>query len=1223
MVLVLTMLLSPGGQIHALPGHALLSGDPTSIDAPRDAILLLDGPTVLDLYLATDPTELVRSPDAPRQPDHEGVPNTQDVELKLTAGEYRPRLSPAAILPNTPAAAIRARTLATLTSAVAERQAPAIAAVDQSGAILISTYDTATNALLISATQAQLDTLASAPGVLRVLPAPRLVPHLDEAAPLVGARAAETELGLKGRGVNIAIVDTGIDYTHCAFGAPGTPGAYGANDPNTVEPGSFPTGRVVGGYDFAGTLYGGGGGAAPDPDPLDENGHGTHVGSIAAGGCRISSVLDRGIAPEANIVALKIFGRNGSTSLITNALEWAIESNLGQPVPGTPARVDVLNMSLGNPWASETLGTLGAIGRATQAGIVIVASAGNSGPGGFLIGGPAADPDAIAVASTIASVQRGSRIRIWRGSVPEDIDAVPADDGLAPAARPPLRAPLVYMGRACDVDTSAGNVSGAVALIERGTCTFHEKLSHAQREGAVGAVVFDDGRGVTTMGSDLGRVSIPAYMISRADGLRLRDEGTGMEAELSSSFDGTFERTHLVDVMSNFSSRGPTRTGIMKPDISAPGSAIRAAAVGTANGSVTQSGTSMASPMVAGGAALVIESLRKDGLLRDPEAPGPGGPITLGAHEVAAMLINGADPAVWTSDNRTDERAPLAWAGAGRMDVRSSAGSRTLLTHEGTRARIDVGTESFSGFFGRSYPNQNVVRNLGPETRRYKAGIELPPEPGAGVTHLVDESVFELASGGSRVIDLDIVADAAFMSPYGLADGASAANGDGRLHEAEHDAWLVVTELGPDEEPLPGVSKVRMPIFFFGRPASSVTFVPDVLDYSGGDGAARVTAINDGGQAGQVELFTLLAEDGTERRVDPDSDVDLFGARVVTDGISGARRIELAIHTRGIRLSPYDAEPEVLIDIDQDGTAEWFAAMQDTDFLETIGSSQPGWSGRLVTTAEPVGAGPTQVHHTALLDVKARWVVLRLDAAALGYGPGQPIVFDTALTFAPRFGGSDDEVPDDGLSGTRLLDPLTFEHDGRGAIPTTDSIAVPSGDERTIVVQPGDPLAPDGGIVLALIPTNPTGDGDAVVLRPGIAAPTKTPGASATPSPTATSDPTAIASASPVPTATEAPTSTSEPTPNTTATSAPTTTPTSGSTPTTGPTVTSSATPSATTARPTAPATSVPFPTFFPTDEFPVGPTGTPSQVASPPTAPTATPVITRLYYLPLAVKRR
>ncbi len=1140
-------------------------------NGPRDAILILDGPTVLDLFLET-------------APDTQFAPSLRDDRL------------------------------ATHISTVAGRQAPAIAAVAQAGARVIATYDTAANALLVHATPAQLEALGRAPGVADVLPPPSLWPHLDVAAPLVGARAAQEDLGLDGAGVNIAILDTGIDYTHCAFGAPGTPGAYAANDPDVVEPDSFPFGRVVGGYDFAGTAYGGSGPALPDLDPLDENGHGTHVGSIAAGGCQVAPTLEPGIAKGANIVALKIFGEDGSTSLVASAIEWAIEANLGLPVAGTPARVDVMNLSVGNPWASDTLSALGAIRRATQVGIVVVASAGNSGPAGFLIGGPAADPDAIAVASTIAGGLYGSRIRVWRGSVPEDVEAVPADDGLAPVASPPLRAALVHMGRACDVDFTGGDVEGSVALIERGTCTFHEKLANAEAEGAVAAIVYDDGRGVTTMGSDLGRVRIPAYMISRADGLRLRDEPGIREAELNSSFDGSFERSHLVDVMSNFSSRGVTRRGDFKPDISAPGTAIRAAAIGTGKGSVTQSGTSMAAPMVAGGAAVVIQGLRRDGLLGTPI--GSGGPGALGAKQVAAILQNGAEPSVWTADNRTEVWAPLAWAGAGRMDVRRAAGNRTLLVHNSTEAKIDAGFESFNGDWGIIYSTHNTVTNLGSTARRYRAGIERPPGESAGVVHLVDERIMELGPGDSTTLLLDVTANSADLPPYTLAGGESASNGDGRLHEGEHDAWIVVTEVGPDGEPLLGGDVVRMPIYFFGRPASGVRLVPEVLDHSAPGGQALVTALNNnGGQPGQVELFTLLAEDGGDRDVGLGSDVDLFGARVVAGGAAGARRIEFAVHTLGARISPYDADPEVLIDANRDGTAEWIIGMEDTDYLETVGSSQPAWSGRLVTIVESVGPGPTQVHYPVGVDVRGRWLILKLDAAALGFGPGDPIVFDTALKFGPRFGGLTDEVPNGGILGMGLLAPLTFDHAGRGAVPDLDSVAVPSGEERSIMISNGDPAAPDGGLILALLPTNMTGEDDVRVLRPGIAIPTETPSATPVPAPSETALPTATTEPTPDPMSTPTLESTSEipddptvePTPDGTEG------PPSGTTPESTPEPTTEATSEATLEGPPV------SPTEGATPPQSSGPG--PSTSATP--IPSATPIVRRLYYLPLAVKRR
>jgi subtilisin family serine protease len=190
--------------------------------------------------------------------------------------------------------------------------------------------------------------------------------HLVKSVPHIRAPQVWQDHGVRGRGVVIAVIDTGIDYTHRALGRGFGPGF-----------------KVIGGYDFVNG----------DADPKDDNGHGTHVAGIAAG--NVAPVM--GVAPEAMLLAYKVLDDqgDGNASIILAGIERAIDPDGNGD---TSDRADVINMSLGGPRLSDDP-LIDAIERATAAGTVVSLSAGNSVYNGA-IGSPGAAPSGITVAAT-------------------------------------------------------------------------------------------------------------------------------------------------------------------------------------------------------------------------------------------------------------------------------------------------------------------------------------------------------------------------------------------------------------------------------------------------------------------------------------------------------------------------------------------------------------------------------------------------------------------------------------------------------------------------------------------------------------------------------------------------------------------------------------------------------------------------------------------------------
>ncbi len=132
--------------------------------------------------------------------------------------------------------------------------------------------------------------------------------------PFIGANKVWQSLGAQGQGMTVALVDTGIDYTHKDFGGSGDPADYANNDPNVIEPGTFPTKKVIGGYDFVGSNYDvvdddpTNDIPRPDSDPLDRDGHGTHTGGTCCG-IGVPGKIGPGVAPKVEDPRVQGLGR--------------------------------------------------------------------------------------------------------------------------------------------------------------------------------------------------------------------------------------------------------------------------------------------------------------------------------------------------------------------------------------------------------------------------------------------------------------------------------------------------------------------------------------------------------------------------------------------------------------------------------------------------------------------------------------------------------------------------------------------------------------------------------------------------------------------------------------------------------------------------------------------------------------------------------------------------
>src|SRR5207245_2921115 len=270
----------------------------------------------------------------------------------------------------------------------------------------------ALNAVVIAIDASRIQDVAALPGVRTIRPLINYQLDLSETVPYIGASAVQAA-GFDGSGIRVAVLDSGIDYTHAFFGGAGTAAAYTAaygtstSDPRTTTTdGLFPTAKVIGGFDFVGETWPTGA-LAPDPDPIGcgpaaiappcAGDHGTHVADIIAGN---DGGSHKGVAPGASLYAVKVcsaVATSCSGLALLEGMDFALDPNGDGDISDA---VDVVNMSLGASYGQFEDDLSESSANAVRSGIVVVASAGNSAERPSIAGSPAPMPELTSVALT-------------------------------------------------------------------------------------------------------------------------------------------------------------------------------------------------------------------------------------------------------------------------------------------------------------------------------------------------------------------------------------------------------------------------------------------------------------------------------------------------------------------------------------------------------------------------------------------------------------------------------------------------------------------------------------------------------------------------------------------------------------------------------------------------------------------------------------------------------
>jgi subtilisin family serine protease len=506
-------------------------------------------------------------------------------------------------------------------------------------------FDNLWNGLSIQIEQEDLARLNLIPGIKNIYPVVSIpipaeppaedVIELITALAMTGADIVQSELGYTGRGVRVGIIDTGIDYDHPDLGGDGTQRSNSWN---------FPTARVVAGWDFVGDNFGTTGIPVPDPYPDDCYGHGTHVAGIVGANGAI-----KGVAPEVTFGAYRVFGCVGSTysDIMIAAMERALYDGM-----------DIVSMSIGNRCQWPEYPTAAASDRLVNKGVVVVAAAGNdAGYGLYGSSAPGLGDKVISVASFDNTYQNLSAFTVSPDNTP--IGYISASG--APPAPVSGTFPMARTGTpsstadACSA-LPAGSLAGKIALIRRGTCTFYAKAINAMNAGAVGVVLYNNTTGyVSPTVAGTPPVTIPVVAITAADGVLINNRLAAGPVNLTWTNQAVSIPNPTGNLISSFSSYGLSPDLAVKPDIGAPGGIIRSTYPIELGSYTIMSGTSMATPHVAGAAALYLQA--------HPHTP---------SQIMRTVLQNSAEPHLWWGNPALGYLDNVHRQGAGMLRIDSA-----------------------------------------------------------------------------------------------------------------------------------------------------------------------------------------------------------------------------------------------------------------------------------------------------------------------------------------------------------------------------------------------------------------------------------------------------------------------------------------------------------------------------------------------------------------------
>jgi minor extracellular serine protease Vpr len=536
---------------------------------------------------------------------------------------------------------------------------------------VVTEYSVAYNGLGLKLNGASLKDINSGPGAVETGYSQTYQKAMSSSTGLINVQGLWDSLGGQanaGDGIKVGVIDSGIDQTHPFL------------QPNAgmVMPEGFPKGDVS--FTSKKVIVA----KVFNQDPWQTaqavESHGSHVSGTIAGKAGTMPTLGNnplsGVAPGAYLGNYNVFPgqvANAKSLFIAKAVEEAVADGM-----------DVLNLSLGGtPHKGADLLDM-TVNAATDAGVVVVISAGNSGPGNYTVGSPGTADKVITVAATTNSHTFASYLE--NAALEQGHTLATSGDGNGKVTEQ-LTGKLDVWSKYAGGDTlackaiSGKPLDGKIALIQRGFCNFSIKINNAAAAGATAVVIYQNSNSNPIPMATSG-VTVPAVMINKASG----DILSGLNDQNVTITYPPIEVVEQPNLLASFSSWGPTPNYTLKPDVAAPGVNIYSSVVG--GGYELYQGTSMAAPHVAGSAAVLLANSRAHNLGWGPA-------------EVKAALMATAHDATGVIDPLKD--------GAGIIDLSRAMNTPAMAFPSSLSFGLvrPVGNQTYEMTFSLSNPTQN------------------------------------------------------------------------------------------------------------------------------------------------------------------------------------------------------------------------------------------------------------------------------------------------------------------------------------------------------------------------------------------------------------------------------------------------------------------------------------------------------------------------------------